>query len=355
MSAVPPSDLATQLLEAKAQIDRMNRDGNTLMQRNAELAQEAAALRAAQVPAPRMSLHVAKPKPPSAPEFSGSHLKGYEVDSWLREMKKQFDHYGESVFPDEAAKVRHAALYFKGPALEWWDAKDKAGGVDADWDVFVAALRERYRPMQAATVARERINTLRQKGAVSAYCDLFQKELTPITNMDPADQIFHFVKGLSSTIVQNKIREKEPKTLHDAMDIAVRADVYHSKGAPGSHGFRSFGSSSSSSQGVTPMDVNALDGGEPNMESDKNDADQGIVTAAQLKAVLAEQQKFFLAALAQKPSNGSSSAKGNTRGDRIPGLKPGDIDELRRQGRCFRCKKEGHMKNECPDRPKSGN
>ena len=349
MTAVPPSDLAAQLLEAQAQIERMNRDGNALLQRNAELVE--AAKRAAQ--APRPSSH--GPKPPSTPEFSGAHLKGYEVDAWLREMKKQFDHYGEGVFPDGAAMVRHAALFFKGPALEWWDAKDKSGGLDADWDTFVAALRERYRPMQAATVARERINALRQKGAVSAYCDLFQKELTPITNMDPADQIFHFVKGLSSTVVQNKIREKEPKTLHAAMDIAVRADVYQGKGASGSFGFRGFGSSSSSSQSGAPMDVNAIDGGDSANDLDRGNADDSVVTAAQLKAVLAEQQKFFLAALAQNAGGGSSNGKGNKKDDKIPGLKPGDIDELRRQGRCFRCKKEGHMKNECPDRPKSGN
>ncbi len=108
MTAVPPSDLATQLLEAQAQIERMNRDGNALLQRNAELVE--AAKHAAQ--APRQLSHGAKPKPPSTPEFSGAHLKGYEVDAWLREMRKQFDHYGDSVFPDGAAMVRHAALFF---------------------------------------------------------------------------------------------------------------------------------------------------------------------------------------------------------------------------------------------------
>lgn len=351
MSAVPPPDHAAHVQALEAQIERMNRDGTALMQRNAEL--EAAAKRAAR---PSPGPHVAKPKPPTAPDFSGSHLKGYEVDSWVREMKKQFDHFGEQVFPDGAAMVRHAALFFKGPALEWWDAKDKSSGLDADWEMFVAALRERYRPMQAATVARERINVLRQKGALSAYCDLFQKELTPITNMDPADQIFHFVKGLSSTAVQNRIREKEPKTLHAAMDIAVRADVFQGKGAPGSYGLRSFGSSSSSSHGVAPMDVNAIDGGDSSADSDKGDADPGVITAAQLKEALAEQQKLFLAAL-QKVGGGSSAGagKGSKKINQIPGLKPGDIDELRRQGRCFRCKAEGHMKNECPDRPKSGN
>ena len=250
MSAVPPPDLATQLLAAQEQIERMNRDGNALMQRNRDLEREAAALRGAHASRPS---HPHRPKPPSAPEFSGAHLKGYEVDSWVREMKKQFDFHDASVFPDGASRVRYAAMFFKGAALEWWDAMDKSGGVDQDWDRFVECVRERYRPMQASTVARERINALRQKGSVSAYCDVFLKELTPVTDMGPADQIFHFVKGLSSTAVQNKIREREPKTLHAAMDVAVRADVYQSKGAQGHYGFRGFGSSSSSSQSGAPM------------------------------------------------------------------------------------------------------
>ena len=40
-------------------------------------------------------------------------------------------------------------------------------------------------------------------------------------------------------------------------------------------------------------------------------------------------------------------------GDRIPGLKAGDIEALRKAGKCFRCKQTGHMKNECPQRSSS--
>ena len=350
-SAPPPLDLAAQLHEAQAQIERMNRDGTALMQRNAELEREAVAHRVAHASKP--SMHLTKPKPPTAPEFTGAHLRGYEVDSWVREMKKQFDHYGRGVFPDGAAMVRHAALFFKGPALEWWDTKDKTGGIDGDWDKFVECVRERYRPMQASAVARQRIDALRQKGAVSGYCDLFQKEMTPITNMDPADQIFHFVKGLSSSAVQNKIREKDPKTLHAAMEIAVRAEVYHGKASFNSGGFRGHGPAHVSSYGSAPMDVNALDGDDgQTLEPETAElVASASISALQLRAALAEQQKFFLALLGQKGGNsGASSSVGSGQKDnKIPGLKKGDIDELRRQNRCFKCKQEGHMKSECPN------
>ena len=68
----------------------------------------------------------------------------------------QFAFYGARVFPDDAAKVRHAAMFLKGRAAEWWDAEDKSERRGDHWDKFVERLRERYRPMQAAVVARER-------------------------------------------------------------------------------------------------------------------------------------------------------------------------------------------------------
>jgi len=57
-------------------------------------------------------------------------------------------------------------------------------------------------------------------------------------------------------------------------------------------------------------------------------------------------------------------AKGNNYGNRdrrpqsgtntqVSGLKPGEVEKLRSEGRCFRCKQKGHMKFECPQRPKN--
>jgi hypothetical protein len=41
------------------------------------------------------------------------------------------------------------------------------------------------------------------------------------------------------------------------------------------------------------------------------------------------------------------------RKDRIDGLTPEVIKKLQAEGKCFRCKEPGHMKNECPKKPKN--
>jgi hypothetical protein len=357
-AASPLADPAAELAAARAHNAQMQAAGTALQQQVKALEAEKAALLLAQ--SSRSSSPAAgsspssgghgHPKGPTPPEFHGTKTSGYEIDSWVRDMRNQFDFYGARVFPDDSAKVRHAAMFLKGRAAEWWDAEDKTNGVTSDWVKFVERLRERYRPMQAAVVARERLRRLKQTGAVSAYADLFQKELTPIKDMSASDQIFNFVTGLASVAVANKVREKEPKSLHEAMDIAVRAEVFLSAGRFGSsHAGQFVGRSSAASQAVAssvPMDLNVL-GQEENAEGFHEESAGVAPEADSLSpALLAKMEAMVqhrVAALLQGkefPSRGF--------GDRVPGLKASDIDKLRAEGRCFRCKQKGHSKRDCP-------
>lgn len=296
------------------------------------------------------------PKGPTPPEFHGTKTGGYEIDAWVRDMRVQFSFYGARVFPDDTAKVRHAAMFLKGRAAEWWDAEDKSTGVENSWDLFVERLRERYRPMQAAVVARERLRRLKQTGTVSAFADVFQKELTPIKDMSASDQIFNFVSGLSSVAVANKVREKEPKTLHEAMDIAVRAEVFLSAGRFG-HGQSHFGGRvAANTSASVPMDVNALQT-QAEIEEQQESAERTAASDSDnAQSELPASLMAKVEALVQHRVAAMMQAKGgvnfNGANDRVPGLKASEIEKLRAEGRCFRCKQKGHSKRDCPKGPK---
>lgn len=170
----------------------------------------------------------AQVKIPIAPQFKGE--VGFGVDTWIRRLTKQFDFYGASQFPDDDSRIRFAVMYLEGSAMDWWDKIPTAEKsiINTSWNSFVAALYSRFRPMQAAMIARVRLSNLKQTGAVAAYVNLFLKELTPIEDMSAADQIFNFRSGLKAHIALRVI-EKSPKTLHEAMDIAILADAHTNK------------------------------------------------------------------------------------------------------------------------------
>ena len=55
-----------------------------------------------------------------------------------------------------------------------------------------------------------------------------------------------------------------------------------------------------------------------------------------------------LNAISQMRQGGGGSSKYG--GDKIQGLTPEMIKKLQAEGKCFRCKQPGHMKNECPNK-----
>src|SRR3954470_10931827 len=94
---------------------------------------------------------------------------------------------------------------------------------------------------------------VRARRTVNAYSNAFQVTLTPITDMGPADQVHHFVKGLLPHIAA-KVYEKAPKDLRAAIDAAVSAEAMGNFGRSAAH-------TSALSSSSAPMDLNAVEQG----------------------------------------------------------------------------------------------
>jgi hypothetical protein len=277
-------------------------------------------------------------------QFSGS--MGFAVDDWLGELQQQFAYYGTK-FPTDDAKIKFAVAYFSGAAMHWWEFQPQAS--ITTWSEFVSRLHGRFRPVHAAMLARQKLGKLRQRTGqvVNQYVGVFQNTLTPIRDMGDMDQVHHFVNGLSPALA-GKVWEKHPENLIQAIDAAVSVEAMHNFGrAALPFGQRNGGSASAPSSNPDAMDVNNLE----------FDAEEQRDTPTVPQPIATEFAKLTASinALISSSSSRGGYGKGNDRrdrskgtGDRIAGLDAAMIKKLRAENKCFRCKKEGHMKNECP-------
>lgn len=293
--------------------------------------------------APRPASHL-KISAPSV--FKGE--MGFAVDDWITEMEQQFVFYGNTGFPREEDKIRFALAYLRGSAMNWWKHEADKEAATASWAEFVKRMHGRFRPVQAAAIARQRLDKLHHKAghSVNAYANAFQVTMTPITDMGPADQVHHFVKGLLPHIAA-KVYEKTPKDLRAAIDAAVSVEAMGNFGRSAAH-------TPAHSSSSAPMDLNAVE--QEFHEEDSEPAASAAATTPSADSVIrallskVEAMEHRLLALSA-PASRALGNRGDS-GDKVPGLKSEDIDRLRREGKCFRCKQSGHMKRDCPRRPK---
>jgi len=202
------SDPHAELAQLKAQVLHL---GAVMQQQYAHQQSSSSAAPHQSQSAPRLP----KIRPPST--YSGA--SGFAVDDWISEMVQQFSYYGAQ-FPDDIARIKYAVACLSGPALKWWEhVPDEQR--PSSWDEFVTLLRARYRPVQAAMLARQRIGKLRMgpNHSVNSYTGVFQTTLTPIVDMGDADQVHHYMQGLLPHLA-GKVWERHPKTLREAIDFA---------------------------------------------------------------------------------------------------------------------------------------
>ena len=383
-----PSSTPAQDNAAWHRLMQLEQAITNLQMQNAQLLQQQQAAAAAQaIQAPHAVAVTggvgssSRPKAPPMVTFNGMMgSSGFAIDHWLREVNKQFVHFS-TAFVDGATKIKFAVSWLTGPALDWWENEEKDfaasnnGATLTDWNEFVERLRDRYRPQLPAELARQRLRTLTQKGRVDSYCNQFLNIVAHIPNRSEEDKIFDFKNGLDRPLAA-KVAEKQPKTLQEAMEIAVQAEPYVSthrsgfggfsgpRGNPSIHHRPNHGAMNRSNPESVPMDINAalmdheeqsdMDpaghaSGGPSNDVPKLNSDSASSNSFNLLVAKLESMENRLAALnsPSRPPNKFTNNKSGSR-DRIPGLTAADISALQKEGRCFRCRQKGHMKNECP-------
>lgn len=300
-----------------------------------------------------------QPKIPSPRIFDGKIGQG--VVTWIEEVEKQFPHYG-AYFADEAKKIEHALNFVNHDVGTWFNLAAivaVADGKDIDtWVKFVAALLARFRPVEAAISGRANLDAATQSGTVQAYAAHFLSVMTYIPDMNPADQIYRFSTGLKPAI-RLEVMKTKPKTLSEAIELAVGIDVYTrtfsqpSSSSSSSSSYRpqqqrsSYAASSSS---ASPMDLNNLESqSESSLYLDSSPSREShllaVVQQQQINQAQMQQQLNALLGRGQDRRPNQSSQSSNH--VKIPGITREIYQRCRAEGVCLQCKEKGHNASAC--------
>lgn len=293
---------------------------------------------AAQQASAAHSKPLVKPKPPST--FNATDKPG-ELDQWEREMRYQFAAYGAALATGPA-RIAHAVSYLGAIPLQWWDSNPDHQQVDT-WEAFVRLLRDRFRPVNAAKLARIELFKIRQGASqtAGAHAARFQELLVSLPNMHEEDRIHLFVHSLAPAL-KRRVGDREFTTLSAAINAAVQSEgLYGAQLAtdPAS-------SSSSAAANRDDMDLNHLEEDEEYAEERAprpQFARGGPLSRRPPEEQLAMMRERIFALERVDPRRNRSRAHHATE----------DLDDATAKARlrsnaCLRCGSHDHWKSECP-------
>ena len=119
------------------------------------------------------------------------------VRSWITSLENVFD--AETSPLGEQQKFKYAVSYMTGEGLQWWELLTINNRNIETFTDFKVEMLNYFEPVNRELTARNTLSNLKQMGtlnAVRAYNKEISKWLLQIPTITPAEQIFHYSKGL---------------------------------------------------------------------------------------------------------------------------------------------------------------
>ena len=222
------------------------------------------------------------------PPFSGKT----SIGSWIFQVENFLNgHPGTS----DKQGITYASALLEGEAATWWQAQslDRTGFKElrTNWARFKQAITDYFTPVNSRKQARDRLAALRQTTSVRAYATEFRKVILEIGNVSEDEKLDRFIRGLKFN-VRKEVELREPQTLTEAIGISERYDSISFAISRARTPFFPRRTNLGSTEHV-PMEINRI---------------------------------------------------------KIPKLTEELKIKLQQEGKCFFCRKEGHMISECPVR-----
>jgi hypothetical protein len=258
-----------------------------------------------------------------------------DVNTWLGAMEI---YLGESHTP-RPRWPNVAATYLKGPATVWYQSFPMELRMTWTWEVFRTALMARFRPVDNNRVGRTQLMGLKMKGSdrgsgITQYINRFQTLCNTITDLSENEKFAYFTQGLTPDLQRLLIPLTHVNNVTEAMSMVMRYELL----TPPSNS-----NNKDRYPSRTPMNsfIRRNDWGQDTLRGDINSRTPPTTTGGSTPMELGSMEG----------SNESTTdeelgvLRGNNRG---PSLPQAEVEEYMRKGLCFRCKKQGHIKRDCP-------
>jgi hypothetical protein len=250
------------------------------------------------------------------------------ITNWLYSMKKHL----RVTKTSEEDYIEIATSFFSGTALEWWSGNERTEGEAIylmSWSEFEARCLGRFQAVNDIQLAFQRLLRWRQTGSTASYVAGFQTvvQRIPLEIMSEHMRIMFFTEGLNQEL-QRSVKLMKPKTLDEAINVAQTASAIDQYGGQSTQSInrqpsrqvstvvRSTSRINRASSGsrFAPLSVeNIEDEGQPIVEDTYSLRNEGENTLSELEcSYLNSEQKKLL-----------------------------------KEGRCFKCKRFGHLAKDC--------
>jgi len=228
-----------------------------------------------------------------------------EVDEWIFVMNTYLTACHIHL---DIERITIASGYLRDAALTWWRQVNQEGNPNrpTTWAAFCQVLTCTFQPLNPAEVARDTLARLRQTTSVRQYAAMIRNTALEIPGITDDELKDRFIRGLKPATMA-EVRLRAPTSFAQAVQLADRYDTLrYSITRPAAMPSVPF--PSGSSNGPSAMELGAT-----------------------LDA-----------------SHNSPAPRHQPR----PRLTPQLRQQLIKEGKCFLCRKPGHMAMNCPERKK---
>lgn len=163
--------------------------------------------------------------PNNLSRFSGK--RGEDVREWLFQIKNTCRIYGFKIEDDNTTLPAIAGSAMDKPAagcfLRWPSTTDEA---EHKWGIFRERVLQQFEASNYQSFLRDKLQRLKQTGGIESYNGEYSSLIFRVEAMSLIDQVMHYANGLKPK-TRSYVKLEDPKTLSEAMDLAVKYEVTH--------------------------------------------------------------------------------------------------------------------------------